>query len=163
MAKKVRPIPKEYHSVTPGLAVKDADAFIKFCKKAFGAREMVRMPGPGGGVMHAELQIGDSRIMTGDETPGFATKAARTLGGTPVNLMIYVEKADAVFKKALAAGATVAMPMSDMFWGDRYGCVTDPFGNVWGIATHIEDVPPREMKKRAAKAMADMAAGRQPS
>lgn len=154
MATKVRPVPKGYHSVNAALTVQGADAFIRFCKKAFGAKEAFRMAAPDGHVMHAELTIGDSRIMVGDEMPGFPQKSAKTLNGTPVNLFMYVEKCDAVFKKALAAGATVVMPLDNMFWGDRYGCVKDPLGNVWGIATHIEDLSPREMKKRALKSMA---------
>src|SRR5262245_25533120 len=126
---KVRPVPKGYHSVTPGLAVTGADAFIKFCKKAFGAKEILRMPGPGGSVMHAELKIGDSHVMCGEEMPGMGNRSAKTLGGTPIQLYIYVPNCDAVYKKALKAGATVAMPMDDMFWGDRMGSVLDPFGN----------------------------------
>ena len=158
MPKKVRPVPKGYHTVTPGLSVQGADAFIKFCKKAFGAKEILRMPGPGGAVMHAELAIGDSRIMCGDENPAFGRKSAKTLGDSPVQLYIYTEKCDALIKKAVAAGATVAMPAADMFWGDRMGSVVDPFGNTWGIATHIEDLTPREMKKRGDAWMKEMAA-----
>ena len=156
---KVKPIPKGYHSVTPGLAVQGADAFIKFCKKAFGAKEISRMKGPGGSVMHAELLIGDSHIMVGDEMPAMGNRSAKTLGGSPVALYVYVEKCDVTFKKAVAAGATVRMPLTDMFWGDRYGQVEDPFGNVWGIATHIEDVSPKEMKKRSAAWAKAAAAG----
>ena len=154
---KVRPIPKGQHIVTPGLAVQGADGFIKFCKKAFGAKELHRLSGPGGSVMHAEIEIGDSRIMVGDESPGMGNKSAKTLGGSPVSLHVYTKECDAVFKKAVAAGATPLMPPTDMFWGDRYGRIEDPFGNTWGIATHIEDVTPQEMKKRAkafAKSMA---------
>ncbi|MEO7192004.1 MAG: VOC family protein [Vicinamibacterales bacterium] len=155
---KVRPVPKGYHTVTAGLSVKDAGAFIKFCKKAFGAKEVERMTGPGGGVMHAELIIGDSRVMCGDEMPSIGNKSAATLGGTPVQLYLQVEDCDRVFKKALAAGATVRMPLENMFWGDRMGSVVDPFGNTWGVATRIENVSPAEMKKRAKKWMAQMAA-----
>lgn len=159
---KVRPIPKGYHTVTVGLAVQSADAFIKFCKKAFGAQEILRMPGPGGSIMHAEIQIGDSRIMCGDEHPNMGNKSSKTLGGCPVTFHIYVENCDAAIKKAIKAGATEKMPAMDMFWGDRYGMVTDPFGHNWGIATHIEDVTPAEMKKRGkawAKQMAAQAGG----
>jgi PhnB protein len=155
---KVRPVPKGYHSVTPGLAVQGADAFIKFCKKAFGAKEIMRMPGPGGAVMHAELRIGDSHIMCGDEMPGIGNKSAKALGGSPVQLYVFVPKCDAVFKKAVAAGATVRMPVANMFWGDRMGTVVDPFGNTWGIATRIENLTPREMKKRGDAWMKQQAA-----
>ena len=155
---KVRPIPKGYHSLTPGLSVKGADAFITFCKKAFGAKVISRMPGPNATVVHAELLIGDSHIMVGDEMPGMGAKSAKTLGGTPVSIYLFVPDCDKTFKKAVGAGATVRMPTSDMFWGDRYGQVEDPFGNLWGIATHIEDVSPREMKKRGAAWIKQMAA-----
>jgi uncharacterized glyoxalase superfamily protein PhnB len=134
--------------------VKDAAAFIRFCKKAFGAREVLRMPGPGGSVMHAELTIGDSHLMVGDEMPGMGNLSAETRGGTPVTLYLYVPKVDAVFRKAVRAGATVRMAVATMFWGDRMGQVVDPFGNVWGIATRVENVSPREMKKRGAAWMA---------
>jgi PhnB protein len=157
MAKKVRPVPKGYHAVTPGLAVRGADKFIAFCRKGFGAKEVMRMPGPGGAVMHAELLIGDSRIMVGDEIPGMSNKSAAALGGSPVTFFVYVEKCDAVFKKAVAAGATVRMPMENMFWGDRMGQVMDPFGNTWAIASRIEDLSPREMKKRGEAWMKQMA------
>jgi PhnB protein len=158
---KVRPIPKGYHSVTPGLSVQGADAFIKFCKKAFGAKEVMRMAGPGGSVMHAELVIGDSHIMCGEEMPSIGNKSAKTLGGTPVQLYIFVPNCDAVFKKAIAAGAAVRMPMANMFWGDRLGSVIDPFGNTWGIATRIENLTPREMKKRGDAWMKQQAASTQ--
>jgi PhnB protein len=156
---KVKPVPKGYHTVTPGLSVQGADAFIKFCKKAFGATEVTRMKGPGDSIMHAELMIGDSHIMVGDENPQWGNKSAKTLGGTALTLHIYVPDCDAVIAKAIKAGAVAKMPVADMFWGDRYGTVEDPFGNVWGVATHIEDVDHKEMKKRGAKMMKDMAAG----
>jgi uncharacterized glyoxalase superfamily protein PhnB len=156
---KVKPIPKGYHSVTPGLSVSNADALIKFCKKAFGAKELLRMKGPGGSLMHAEIEIGNSRIMLGDENPAWGTKSAKTLGGTPVSLYIYTDNCDAMFKKAVGAGAAVKMPPTDMFWGDRYGQVEDPFGNLWGIATHVKDVDPKEMKKGAAAMVKAMSAG----
>jgi len=159
MPKKVKPVPKGYHTVTPALAVQGADAFIKFCKKAFGAKEIMRMKGPGGSVMHAEMEIGDSRLMVGDENPQWGNKSAKTLGGSPLTLHIYVPDCDAVVAKAVTAGATVGMPVIDQFWGDRYGTVVDPFGNVWGVGTHIEDVDGKEMKKRSAKMMKEMAAG----
>lgn len=155
---KVKPVPKGYHTLTAGLTVQDAAAFIKFCKKAFGATEVMKMAGPGGSIMHADLLIGDTHIMCGDEMPGMGKQSAKSLGNTPLTLHIYVADCDAALKKALKAGATVRMPMADMFWGDRYGTVEDPFGNVWALATHIEDVDPKEMKRRATKMMKEMAA-----
>lgn len=155
---KVKPVPKGYHTVTPGLSVQGADAFIRFCKKAFGATEMLRLKGPGDSLMHAELMIGDSHVMVGDEHPHFGNKSAKSLSGTPLTLHIYVPDCDAVIARAIKAGAVAKMPAADMFWGDRYGTIEDPFGNVWGIATHIEDVDAKEMKKRGAKMLKDMAA-----
>ena len=143
MAKKVKPIPKGYHSVTPALNQEDAARTIDFCKRAFGAKEKMRMPGPGGKIMHAEIQIGDSIIMLNDAMQEPAQPAA---------LFLYVPDVDKTVAKAVKAGASVLMPVQDMFWGDRFGRVADPAGNKWGIATHREDVPPREMKKRAAAA-----------
>src|SRR5262249_2433160 len=142
MPKKARPIPKGYHTLTIGVTVKDAAGLITFCKKAFGAKEIARVPGPGGTVMHADLLIGDSHFMLGDENP--MMKSASALGGTPVTFHIYTENCDAMFKKAVSAGATVVMPLADQFWGDRYGRVLDPFGNMWSVGTHVEDVSPQE-------------------
>ncbi len=144
--------------MTASITIGGADGFIKFCKKAFGAKELMRMKGPGGSVMHSELQIGDSRIMVGDEMPGpMGKKSAKALGGTPLTLFLYVPDCDAVVAKAVKEGAVTRMPLTDMFWGDRYGTLEDPFGNIWGIATHIEDVDPKEMTKRSAKMVKDMA------
>jgi uncharacterized glyoxalase superfamily protein PhnB len=143
MPKKVKPVPSGYHSVTPALNQSDAARTIEFCKKAFGAKERMRMPGPGGKIMHAELQIGDSIIMLNDAIQEPAQ---------PAGLFLYVPDVDKTVGKAVKAGATVLMPVQDMFWGDRFGRVEDPSGNRWGIATHREDVPPKEMKKRAAAA-----------
>lgn len=143
MAKKVKPIPKGYHAVTPSLTQIDAARTIEFCKKAFGAKVRMRMDGPGGKIMHAELEIGDSVIMLNDELQEPAE---------PASLFLYVPDVDKTIAKAVKAGATELMPAQDMFWGDRFGRVQDPSGNRWGIATHREDVPPREMKKRAAAA-----------
>lgn len=156
---KVRPVPKGHGSITPGLTVTGADAFIRFCKKVFGAKVETRMTGPGGLVMHAALRIGDSLISVADEVPAMGNKSPKTLGGTSVALYLYTERVDAVFKKAVAAGATVRMPVTDMFWGDRTGTVVDPFGHTWSIATHIEDVTPLEMKKRSSTWVKRMAAG----
>jgi uncharacterized glyoxalase superfamily protein PhnB len=143
MPKKVRPIPKGYHSVTPSLNLADAGSAIEFCKKAFGAKEIMRVPGPGGKIMHAELRIGNSVVMLND---------AMQEPAQPAGLFLYVPDVDRCVAKAVKAGATLLMPVQDMFWGDRFGRVEDPSGNRWGIATHREDVPPREMKKRAAAA-----------
>jgi PhnB protein len=143
MPKKTRPIPKGYHSVTATLNQDNAAKTIEFCKQAFGAKVLMNMSGPGGRIMHAEIQIGDSRIMLND---------AMQEPVQPAGLFLYVPDVDKTFSKAVKAGATVLMPVQDMFWGDRFGRVMDPSGNRWGIATHREDVTPKEMKKRAAAA-----------
>jgi PhnB protein len=147
-------IPEGYHSVTPYLVIKDAAKALEFYKNAFGATELVRMPGPGGKIMHAEIKIGDSPLMISEEMPERGTKSPQTLGGTPVSIFLYVNDVDAFAAKATAAGAKTLMPVQDQFWGDRYGQLADPFGHVWGVATHKEDVSPEEMRKRAAAAMA---------
>jgi uncharacterized glyoxalase superfamily protein PhnB len=154
----VKPIPEGNHTVTAGLVVKGARKAIEFYKSAFGARELSVAPGPDGtSVMHAELQIGDTKIYLGDESPEMGAVSPQTLGGSPVSLNIYTEDCDAMFKRAVAAGATVKMPLADMFWGDRYGKIVDPFGHNWGIATHQEDVSTPEMEKRMKEAFAAMA------
>jgi len=155
----VKPIPDGYHSVQTYLAVDDAAKAIDWYKQVFGATERFRMNGPGGKIGHAELQIGDSVVMLSDPFPQSSTKPPRELGGTSATVMLYVEDVDGTVKQAVDAGATVTMEVSDQFWGDRFGSVTDPFGHSWGIATHVEDVPPDEMEKRAADAMASMAGG----
>ncbi len=161
MAGKVRPIPEGFHSITPHLIINGADKAIEFYKKAFGAEEICRMPGPDGkSIMHAEMKIGDSLFMIASENPQWGCKSPKTLQGTPVGIHLYVENVDASFKKAEAAGAQVAMPPMDMFWGDRYAKLIDPFGHEWSIAQHIEDVPPEQMGERAAKAMAEMGCGK---
>jgi uncharacterized glyoxalase superfamily protein PhnB len=152
-AKKALPIPKGYHVVTPSLVVRGADKAIEFYKRAFGAKELNRMPGPDGKLMHAEIRIGDSIVMLSDEFPQMGSSSPETVGGISASLMIYTKDADALFNQALAAGATVSMPIGDMFWGDRYGRVKDPFGHDWQIATHKEDLTPKEMARRAAAAM----------
>ena len=155
---KVKPIPDGSHAITPGLVVKDARKAIEFYKTALGAKELFVMPGPDGrSVMHAERQIGDSKFYLGDESPEWGAISPQTLGGSGVSLNIYTEDCDAMFKRAVAAGATVKMPLTDMFWGDRYGKVTDPFGHNWGISTHVEDVSEAEMDKRGKEWMASMA------
>lgn len=156
MSANVRPIPEGYHSISPALTCKDAARAIDFYKQAFGATELNRMDGPGGSVGHAELRIGDSIIFVSDVFPGMSAAPVPTT--TPSTyLFLYTEDVDATFNRALAAGATVSMPVMDMFWGDRYGKVTDPFGHTWGIATHVEDVAPEEITRRAAEWTAKMA------
>ena len=153
----VKPIPDGYRTVTPYLAVQDAAAAIEYYKRAFGARERLRMDAPDGKIGHAELEIGDSLVMLSDPFPQASTTPPKELGGTSASVFLYVEDVDAVVKKALDEGATVSMEVADQFWGDRFGSVTDPFGHVWSIATHVEDVPPEEMAERAKQAMAAMA------
>ena len=150
MKKKVRPTPKGYHAVTPYLSVKGAASAIAFYKKAFGAKEIMRMPGPGGTIGHAEIQIGDSRIMLADEYPEMNFRSPQAFGGTPVAISLYVQDVDRVVKKAIAGGAKVLRPVTDQFYGGRSGSLEDPFGHVWHVATHKEDIPMKELKKRAA-------------
>ncbi len=147
----VRPIPEGYHSLTPTLIVNDAAAAIEFYTRAFGAVELYRMPAPDGQKLwHAEIQIGDSRVMLGDEFPEMGdVRSPASLGGSPVGLHLYVEDADAAVQRAVEAGATVTMPLMDTFWGDRYAKLTDPFGHRWSIAAHVEDVSEEEMRRRA--------------
>jgi PhnB protein len=153
-----KPIPEGYHSITPYLVVKDAAQAIDFYKRAFGAHEVERMPGPGGsGVMHAEIAIGDSRVMLSDEFPGAGVASPQSLGGTTCQLHIYVPDVDSAYQQAISAGATSIMPVTDMFWGDRYGKLSDPFGHQWGLATHKEDVSSQEMKKRSEAFFKEMA------
>jgi uncharacterized glyoxalase superfamily protein PhnB len=157
MAQAVKRVPDGYHRITPHLVVGGAAAAIEFYQKAFGARELRRMPGPDGKtVMHAELQIGDSRIFLNDEFPQMGVKSPLAYQGSPVTLHLYVEDADAQFRQAVAAGAQVAMPLADMFWGDRFGIVQDPFGHKWAIASHLEDLTDEEMHQRGQAAMAAM-------
>ena len=151
----VKPIPTGFRTVTPYLVVNDAAAAIDFYKRAFGAKEISRMEGPPGKIGHAELKIGDSMIMLGDEMPGSA-RSPHSLGGSPMGLMLYLKDVDAVFNQATSAGAKVDMPVADMFWGDRYGKLTDPFGHSWSLATHKEDVSHEEMAARMKEAMAKM-------
>jgi uncharacterized glyoxalase superfamily protein PhnB len=155
---KVKPIPDGSHTITAALVVNGAKKAIEFYKSAFGAKELSVMLGPDGrSVMHAELKIGDTKIYLGDEAPDFGAVSPETLGGSPVSLNIYTEDCDAMFQRAVKAGAKVKMPLADMFWGDRYGKITDPFGHIWGIATHKEDVSDAEIGKRAKEWMASMA------
>ncbi len=157
MTGKVNPIPSGYHSVTPYLTLTDASRAIEYYKQAFGAQELWRMGGPQGKIGHAELKIGDSIIMLSDEMPGGQGRSPQSLGGSSAGVFLYVEDVDSVFNRAVGAGAKADMPPKDMFWGDRFGRLTDPFGHQWALATHIEDVPQEEMEKRARDAMAQMA------
>jgi PhnB protein len=152
-----KPVPDGYHTVTPYLAVDDAAAAIEYYKRAFGAKERERMDGPDGKIGHAELEIGDSLVMLSDPFPQGSTRPPSELGGTSASVFLYVDDVDSVVQKAVDSGASVTMEVADQFWGDRFGTITDPFGHVWSIATHIEDVPPEEMAERAKAAMAAMA------
>jgi PhnB protein len=145
-----------YQTVTPYLALDDAAKAIEYYKNAFGAKERGRMDAPGGKIGHAELEIGDSLVMLSDALPQFTTRSPRELGGTTANVFLYVEDVDAVVKRAVDAGGTIEMGVADQFWGDRFGVVQDPFGHLWSIATHVEDVPPEEMAERAKAAFAAM-------
>lgn len=136
--------------ITPYLVVKNATQAMDFYARAFGAVETVKMDGPGGTVMHAEMRIGDSPLMLADEVPARGHKSPASLGGSPVGLMLYVDDSEAVFERAVKEGATVQAPVQTHFYGDRSGTVTDPFGHKWTISTHVEDVPPEELKKRMA-------------
>jgi PhnB protein len=149
----VKPIPDGYPQVIPYLAVDGASRAIEFYSKVFGAKERGRMPGPDGKVGHAELEIGDSVVMLADAFPEMGGKTPQDLGGSPVTLMVYVQDVDAVFERALSAGATEERKVENQFYGDRAGQFADPFGHKWFVATHVEDVPPDEMAKRAAAAM----------
>ncbi len=152
----IKPIPQGYHTVTPSLTLKDSQKALEFYKKAFGAKVLDLFPSPTGhGIMHATMQIGDSVVMMGDESQG--CKSAETLGDSPISLFIYVPNADATFQQAVAAGATVAMPVADMFWGDRAGSVKDPFGYSWMIATHTRDLTKDEIRQGGEAFFAQMA------
>ena len=153
----VKPVPEGYNTVTPYLAVDDASAAIEYYKKAFGAKERVRMDTPDGKIGHAEVEIGDSLVMLSDPFPQATTRPPAELGGTSASVFLYVEDVDAVVRRAVDAGATVTMDVADQFWGDRFGSIRDPFGHIWSIATHVEDVSPEEMAERAKQAMAAMA------
>lgn len=154
MATNVKPIPDGYHSVTPYLIIKGAATAIDYYKNVFGATELFRMAGPDGKVGHAEVKIGDSPIMLADEHPELGHVGPQTLGGTPVGIMIYVDDVDTMFNAAIAAGGQQVKPVEDQFYGDRSGTLKDPFGHMWTVATHVEDVAPEEMEKRAAAAHA---------
>ncbi len=152
MTSRPKPIPDGYHTATPYLIVNDAAQAIEFYKEAFGATELLRIAKPDGKIGHAEIRIGDSTIMLADEFPEMGARSPQSFGGSPVSIFLYVENVDAVFAQTVAAGAVVQRPVADQFYGDRMGGVKDPFGHAWYIATHVEDVSPEEMRKRAATA-----------
>ena len=161
MATTVKPIPDGYHSVTPQLVLDDSAKAIDFYKEAFGAEEILRMPGPGGKIVHAEIRVGDSIIMMSDEMPAMANqpgtyKSPKSAGLSTGALFLYVPDVDSVFDRAVRAGCTVRIPVTDMFWGDRFGQIIDPFGHTWAIATHKEDVSPEEMGQRQQEFFAKM-------
>ena len=147
----VQPIPPGMHTVTPHLVVRGAAKAIDFYKKAFDAKEAARLPGPNGTIMHAEILIGDSQVMLMDESPEWKSVGPQTLKGSPVTIHLYVNDADKTFDTALKAGAKPIMPMADMFWGDRYGVLEDPFGHSWSIATHKRDVSEKEIREASKK------------
>ncbi|MDI3464050.1 MAG: Glyoxalase family protein [Nitrospira sp.] len=151
MDKPVKPIPDGMHTVTPHLVCAGAAKAIEFYKKAFNAVELGKVPGPEGKLLHALIRIGDSPVMLVDEFPDHHSLGPKSLKGSPVTIHLYVQDVEAVFNQAVAAGATVTMPVADMFWGDRYGLLEDPFGHHWSIATHIRDVSPEELKEAARK------------
>lgn len=155
----VNPIPEGFNSVNPYIIVPNSDEAIEFFTKAFGAIERLRMAGPGGSTMHAEVQIGNSVVMMTDECEQFGLKSAKSVGACTTSLHLSVEDVDAAFAKATDAGCEVLMPVTDMFWGDRFCKLIDPFGNHWSIATRVEDVSPQEMQKRHAEAMKQMESG----
>ena len=159
MATQVKPIPEGFRTVTPYLTLQNGARAIEFYTRALGAKELMRMETPDGKIGHAEIKIGDSVIMLADEMPQGSTRSPQSLGGTSAGIFLYVENADAFFDKAVSAGAKEVMRPTDMFWGDRFGSFTDPFGHSWSVATHKEDVSPDDMRKRGKEAMAKMGQG----
>jgi PhnB protein len=149
MAQATQAIPKGHHTVTPSLFVDGAARAIDFYKKALGAEELMRFPGPDGKIMHAEIRLGDSIIMLADEMPDQGGRSPKSIGGTPVSFFVYGENVDAAWKRAVDAGAKPIVPLADQFWGDRTGCLEDPFGHQWWLAQHIQDLTPEELRKNA--------------
>jgi PhnB protein len=149
MAKATQAIPKGYHTVTPSLVVAGAAKAIDFYKKALGAQEIMRFPGPDGKIMHAEIRVGDSVVMLMDEMPEHGGRGPKSLGGTPVGFFVYGDNVDAAWKRAVDAGAKEIMPLTDQFWGDRSGCLEDPFGHRWWLSQHTQDLTPEELQKNA--------------
>jgi uncharacterized glyoxalase superfamily protein PhnB len=157
MSQSASPIPEGFHSITPHLFCENAAEALAFYERAFGAQEVGRMDGPGGKIMHAELRIGDSMLMLADAFPEYGSRGPRALQGTPVTIHMYVEDADAVWQRAIDAGATVEMPLEDAFWGDRYGQVVDPFGHKWSIATRQREMTQQQIEEAMRSAMPGMA------
>ena len=149
MAKKAAAIPKGYHTVTPSLFVAGAAKAIDFYKKALGAEELARFAGPNGSIAHAEIKVGDSIIMLADEMPEMGGRGPKSIGGTPVSFFVYGENVDAAWKRAVDAGAKELVPLAEQFWGDRTGCLQDPFGHQWWLAQHVQDLTPEELRKNA--------------
>jgi PhnB protein len=158
MAKKAPAVPKGYHTLTPSLCVAGAAQAIDFYKKALGAEERMRFPAPDGSIMHAELNIGDSIIMLADEMPDQGSRGPKSIGGTPVSFFVYGENVDAAWKRAVDAGAKPIVPLADQFWGDRTGCLEDPFGHRWWLAQHLQDLTPEELQKNAEAFFSQMQA-----
>lgn len=156
----VNPVPQGFHTLTPNLVCKNAAGAIEFYVKVFGAKELVRMPGPHGEIMHAELQIGDTKIFVNDTMSAAGPSTAAPGQSNAMYLHVYVPDVDAIFNRAVMAGARADTQLQDMFWGDRYGKITDPFGQQWGLATHIEDVAPEEMERRQKELFSKAAAAR---
>ncbi|MFN0057605.1 MAG: VOC family protein [Planctomycetota bacterium] len=146
---KVKAIPDGYATATPYLVVRDAAKALNFYAQAFGAEELMRLEGPDGKIAHAEMRIGNSIVMLSEENPGFGARSPLSLGGASTSIMLYLDKVDAAFARAVKAGAQVKQPVADMFWGDRTGRVTDPFGHEWSVATHMEDLTPEQISQRA--------------
>jgi len=157
MTRSTQPIPAGFHTITPSLTVRDAAQAIDFYKKALGAEERMRMAGPDGKITHAELKIGNSVIFLNDEVPAWGCKSPQTLGGSPSGFYLYVEDVDSAFKRATGAGGKETMPVTDMFWGDRMGNFSDPYGYTWTLATHTQDLTEREMEEGAKEFYAQMA------
>jgi len=157
MTVKPKPVPEGTHTLTPHLAMRNAAKALEFYPQAFGAEVLGVAKSPDGKIVHAVLKIGDSKFMLHDEFPAMGSPGPETLGGSPVVLSLCVEDVDALWKRAVAAGVKVVMPLDNQFWGDRYGVVTDPFGHRWALLSHVEDVPPEEMKRRMDAAFAQMA------
>ncbi|MEW6737974.1 MAG: VOC family protein [Acidobacteriota bacterium] len=151
----VKPIPEGYYTITPHITVRDAAKAIEFYRNAFGAQDLGSHKSPDGKIMHAEIKIGNSIVMLNDEFPEMGGLSPLSVGGTSTSLHIYVEDADAAFERATKAGATVVMPLADMFWGDRYGVITDPFGHRWSLATHKQDLTSEEIEKASAQAFSN--------
>jgi PhnB protein len=152
----VKPIPDGYHTVTPCLVVDDGARALEYYQKAFGAEEVFRMPDPSGRIVHAELKIGNSIVMLCDEYPKMDARGPKSIGGTPVSLYVYVQDVDSVFSRAVGAGGQELRPVTDQFYGDRTGTLKDPFGHVWSLATHKEDVGKEDLGRRAESAMKEM-------